>query len=332
MLSLMKRLKIRNPLADKSPEDRTVLAICLGLAFVFWLLVKFSKEYTVVRTVSLRYELPQGKAFVTPPPESVIVNLTAQGWYFLVAGISRKHFELSYDVPDHTVFNLSPTQIRTDLDELVNDKEVEVTNLVFDGVRIALEEQEQVLLPIRLLKKLTFAEEHHLADSIIITPDSVWITGPMSQVASLTSWTTDSLLLGNLSKDYNGQLKLRIPEDGLRVAPDAIHVKIPVERFTEKSIFVDVEIVNPLADSIRLFPDKALIKCVIGLSHYNDLTSKDFQLIADLKKTFIREGKNTVPLELVKKPDYLHNALINPRATEFFVIKPTENSPTSGNQ
>lgn len=332
MLSLMKRLKIRNPLADKSPEDRTVLAICLGFAFFFWLLVKFSKEYTVVRTVALAYELPQGKAFVTPPPESVIVNLTAQGWYFLVAGILGNDYELAYAVPDHTVFSLSPTQIRTDLDDLVNDKEVAITNLVFDGIRIALEQQEQVLLPVLLYKELSFAEEHHLADSVIINPDSVWITGPASQVSSLTHWATDSLLLDDLSKDYEGQLSLRTPEDGLRVAPAAVQVKVPVERFTERSIFVDVEVLNPLADSIRLFPDKALIKCVIGLSHYNDLSSKDFRLIADLKKTYIREGKNTVPLELVKYPVYLHNALINPRAIEFFVIKPTENAATSGNQ
>jgi len=320
----MKRLKIRNPLADKSPEDRTVLAICLGFAFVFWLLVKFSKEYTVVRTMTLHYELPQGKAFVTPPPESVIVNLTAQGWYFLVAGILGNRYELTYDVPDHTVFSLSPTQIRTDLDDLVNDKEVEITNLVFDGIRIALEEQEQVLLPILLFKELSFVEEHHLADSILLIPDSVWVTGPASQVEPLTYWATDSLFLDNLSKDYDGQLKLRKPEDGLRVAPAAVQVKVPVERFTERSIFVDVEVVNPLADSIRLFPDKALIKCVIGLSHYNDLSAESFRLIADLEKTFIREGKNTVPLELVKYPIYLHSYLINPRATEFFVIKPTE--------
>ncbi|MGH1435205.1 MAG: CdaR family protein [Lewinella sp.] len=328
----MKRLKIRNPLADKSPEDRTILAICLGFAFIFWLLVKFSKEYTVVRTVDLYYELPQGKAFVTPPPESVLVNLTAQGWYFLVAGIMGKHYDLAYEVDDHTVFNLSPTQIRSDLDDLVNDKEVEITNLVFDGVRIPLEGQEQVLLPIRLFRELSFADEHHLADSIILSPDSVWITGPISQVTPLSYWATDSLLLNNLSKDYEGQLTLRVPEDGLRIAPDAIQVKVPVERYTEKSIFVNVEVVNPLADSIRLFPDKALIKCVIGLSHYNDLSPENFRLIADLNKTFIREGKNTVPLELVAQPAYLHNALITPRATEFFVIKPNENLPTSESQ
>ncbi|WP_367389906.1 hypothetical protein [Lewinella sp. LCG006] len=320
----MKRLKIKNPLADISPEDRIILAICLGFAFVFWILVKFSKEYTVVRTVALQYELPQGKAFVTPPPESLIVNLTAQGWYFLMAGILGRKYELAYAVPDHSVFNLTPTQIRTDLDDIVNDKEVEITNLVFDGVRIALEEQEQLLLPVRLFSTLSFAEEHHLADSIIITPDSVWITGPASQIAALTFWAADSLILEDLSKDYIGQLSLRIPEDGLRVAPDAIQVQVPVERFTEKSIFVDVEVVNPLADSIRLFPDKALIKCVIGLRHYNDISAADFRLIADLKKSFIREGKNTVPLELVQSPAYLHNALITPRAIEFFVIKPTD--------
>lgn len=320
----MRKIKIRNPLADKSPEDRAILAICLGFAFVFWLLVKFSKEYTVVRSVALRYELPQGKAFVTPPPKSVLVSLTAQGWYFLVTGIMGRDYELEYVVPNNTVFNLTPTTLRSDLDDLVNDEEVKFTNLLFDGVRIALEDQQQVLLPIQLRTKLSFAPEHHLADSITINPDSVWITGPASQVNVLTYWLTDSLLLQNLDQDYNTQLSLQAPQDGIRIAPAAVQVNVPVERYTEKSIFVSVEVVNPLADSIKLFPDKALIKCVIGLSHFNDLKEENFRLIADLSKTYIREGKNTVPLELVKQPGYVHSALVSPRSTEFFVVKPNE--------
>lgn len=322
MLSSMKKIKIRNPLADKSPEDRTILAICLGFSFVFWLLVKFSKEYTVVRTVALRYELPQGKAFVTSPPKSVLVSLTAQGWYFLVGGITGRDYELEYAVLNNSTFNLTPTTLRSDLDDLVNDKEVKFTNLLFDGVRIGLEDQQQVLLPIHLQSKFTFAEEHHLADSVVITPDSVWITGPASQMSTLTYWLTDSLLLQNLDKDYDAQLSLQAPQDGIHIAPAAVQVNVPVERYTEKSIFVSVEVVNPLADSIKLFPDKALIKCVIGLSHFNDLTEDNFRLIADLSKTYVREGKNTVPLELVKRPIYVHSALVSPRSTEFFVIKP----------
>ena len=105
MLSLRK-IKLKNPLADKSQEDRTVLLICLAIAFVFWLLVKFSKDYTVVREVALSYELPDSKAFANSPPKAVFVNLKAQGWYFLVAGISGKDFHLPYRVPDRSFLAL----------------------------------------------------------------------------------------------------------------------------------------------------------------------------------------------------------------------------------
>ena len=116
---------------------------------------------------------------------------------------------------------------------------------------------------------------------------------------NLEEWSTDSLILENITQNYQGQLALQKPDDGIRIVPEVVDVEMLVERYTEKDIFVRVVIRNPPAgaDSIRLFPDKALIKCVIGLRHYNDLSSKDFRLIEDLKKTYIREGKSTVPVE-----------------------------------
>lgn len=329
MLSLRK-IRLKNPLADKSQEDRTVLLICLSIAFVFWLLVKFSKDYTVVREVGLSYELPEQKAFAVSPPNTVFVNLEAQGWFFLVAGISGKDFHLPYRVPDRNVFGLTPAQVRSDLEDLVNDKEVEITNLLFDGFRIVLEDRLEKQVPLLSQYDLTMLPEYRLVDSVRMVPDSVWVSGPRSMIDPIRYWRTDSLVLADLSQTYQGQLPIRIAEQGMQVSPASVQVTVPVERFTEKSIFVPVEIVNPPPDSIRLFPDKALVKCVLGLGNYNSLSAEDFRLIADLDKSRIQEGKNSVPLELVERPAYLHSVLISPRSTEFFVIKSNATATSEG--
>lgn len=334
MLSLRK-IRFRNPLADKSQEDRTVLLICLAIAFVFWLLVKFSKDYTVVREVRLSYELPERKSFSNLPPQTVFVNLKAQGWFFLVAGITGKDYHLPYRVPDRAFFGLTPAQVRSDLEDLVNDKEVEITNLLFDGFRIVLEDRLQKQVPLVSQYELTMLPEYRMVDSVRMIPDSVWVSGPRSMIEPIRYWLTDSLRLSDLSQTYQGQLPIRIAEEGMQVSPASVQVTVPIERFTEKSIFVPVEIINPPEDSIRLFPDKALVKCVIGLGNYNSLRAEDFRLVADLEKGRIQEGKNSVPLELVQRPDYLHSVLISPRSTEFFVIKSNssqEGAVTSENQ
>ncbi|MEL6658584.1 MAG: CdaR family protein [Bacteroidota bacterium] len=323
MLSL-KKIRLRNPLANHSQEDRNVMLICLGFAFVFWLLVKFSKDYTVVREVQLSYELPQGKAFANSPPQTVFVNLKAQGWFFLVAGISGKEYHLPYLVPDRTVYGLTAAKVRSDLEDLVNNKEVEITNLLFDGFRIVLENRVEKQVPLRAQYQLGMQEEYNLVTAVELFPDSVWVGGPQSIIDPIQFWLTDSLILDDLGQTYTGQLPIVTPEAGVSVSPASVQVTVPVERFTEKSIFVPVEILNPPPDSIRLFPDKALVKCVIGLGNYNSLRAEDFRLVADLSKSRLQEGKNSVPLELLTAPDYLHSVSLSPRATEFFVVKATE--------
>ncbi len=329
-----KKIRLKNPLANRSQEDRTVMLICLGFAFVFWLLVKFSKDYTVVREVSLSYELPQGRAFASSPPQTVFVNLKAQGWFFLVAGITGKDYHLPYQVPDRSVFGLTAAKVRSDLEDLVNNKEVEITSLLFDGFRIVLEERLEKKVPLRAQYELGMKVEYHLVTGVKLLPDSVWVGGPQSVVEPITYWLTDSLVLSDLGQTYTGQLPIVSPEVGLTVSPASVQVTVPIERFTEKSIFVSVEILTPPPDSIRLFPDKALVKCVLGLGNYNSLRAEDFRLVADLNISRLKEGKNSVPLELLEAPAYLHSVSLSPQATEFFVVKAGESAelPSGENQ
>jgi len=321
MLISLPKIKLRNLLADKSPEDRTTLAICLGIAFVFWLLVKLSKEYTVMREVAILYDLPLGKTFAQAPPAVVGVSLTSQGWNFLLTSLLGRRYELSYEVPDRANFVLSTFQLRTDIDALLNDKEIAISNILFDGINIELEQQAERLLPVVVNRRLSFTPEYSLVDSLRVLPDSVRVVGPVSQLQNLLSWPTDSLVLEHLNQSYEGFLTLQVPEEGLRIEPQQVRVTVPVERYTEKRFFVPIEIRNAPADSIRIFPDKALLICVLGLGHYNQLTAKDFTLIANLERAQFQAGKNTVTLELERQPSFLHSVLISPRSAEFFVVQ-----------
>jgi hypothetical protein len=306
MLISLPKIKLKNPLADRSPEDRSTLAICLGIAFIFWLLVKLSKEYTVLREVVISYDLPLGKTFAQPPPAVIGVSLTSQGWNFLLASLLGRSYELSYEVPDRGNFILSIFQFRKDIEALLNDKDILITNVLFDGFNIQLEQQAVRLLPVVVSHRLSFTPEYSLVDSLHVLPDSIRVVGPISQLENLTVWRTDSLILENLNQSYEGTLALQTPEEGLRIEPVQVRVSVPVERYTEKRFFVPVEIRNAPADSIRIFPDKVLLICVLGLGHYNQLTAEDFTLIANLKRARFQDGKNTVTLELESQPDFLH--------------------------
>lgn len=315
------KIKIKNHFKDLSPEDRKILLVCLGVAFVFWILVKLSKNYTVHSVAYITYELPLGQSFTTSPPEIVGMDLIAKGWYFFLSSMVGNELRLHYQIPAKPYFELSAYKLQGDIDNLLKDKKVLISQLYFEGFNAQLEEQAVKRLPIVVPTKIVFAPEHALAGDIILRPDSVSVSGPRSQLAELTEWVADSLILNNLSQAHKGQLNVSSDSNELNCIPTSVEVEVNVDHFTEKSIFVPVQFNHSLADSIRFFPDKVLLKCVLGLGYYEDLKPADFTLVAEVDETLISEGKRTVALKLIRQPNFVRDIQYSPRAVEFFIVK-----------
>ncbi|MEM1216584.1 MAG: hypothetical protein AAGJ82_12905 [Bacteroidota bacterium] len=321
--------KRKLPFAETPVEDRKILAACLAIAFVFWLLVKLSKEYTVTQAWTITYELPDGKTFALAPPRAFSATVQSEGWNFLQSAVTGKSQQLRFRVSDDASYAISTYRVRTDVERQLGDRDLKVLNITFSDFSSALVLQERKRLPVYVPHALTFAPEHDLKSGIQIQPDSVWVSGPTNLLAGLTAWSTDSLVQNDLSQSLNVTLNLRQPSPELRLNTSTVTVDLVVERYTEKSIFVPIEVVSTTEDSIVFFPDKATLKCVLSLSDFNRPTAADFRLIADLTQQPIENGKTTVALELVQEPGYLHSYSIHPRAVEFFVYQqlatPSEN-------
>ena len=318
---LLPKIKIKNPFADISPEDRKVLLICLGISFVFWILVKLSKEYTARSHVHITYELPFGLVFTEPPPTSIALDLKAKGWYFFLASVTGREPGLVYQIPPSENYTLSAIQLRGDLTNLLKDKDVSIENLHFESIHVQLEQQASKRLPIILPTQIQFAAEYDLSKKIRISPDSVTVVGPESRLDSLTEWLADTLKLTGLDQDYEAIVQLSMPQKGFSLSFLEVDVLVEVERYTEKNIKVPVVLDQEFADSIRFFPDTILLKCVIGLSYYNDLKTSDFTIKADLTEHLIKEGKSIVALELTKQPAFVRNVQFSPKVVSFFIIK-----------
>jgi hypothetical protein len=321
MPSLVDRIKTKLPFAQYSPEDRKIIAICCAIAFFFWLLVKLSKDYVVNEVLELSYELPLGQAFSSEPPQQVSVELGGTGWSLLAARLPARQLQLQLPVRDGGVFTLSPFEVENSLSELLG-RRVAIRQLNLSTVRIPLEPRTQLRLPVRLQQELDFAPGFSLTSSVVLEPDSVSVEGPISKLADLRYILTDSLRTGPLRKSVTQTLALQYPQPGLRLFPSEVTVRIPVEQITEKTLYIPVQIVNaPPADSIRIFPDKAYIKCLVGLSRYSSLSTSDFVLIANFEEAYLKDGRNSVPLELREQPDYVRNVSYSPAAAEFFLVE-----------
>ncbi len=305
-------------------KDRAILMICIGIAFVFWFFVKLNKTYETSRIVNLNYELPPEVAFLEIPPKKVETTLEGRGWNLMSYFLFYERPSLSLNVLHFQSNSIDRSELISRIENAVASS-LKVTDVNHNYIALKFEEKSQTTIPIQLVAEYHFGEGYFQKDRAVLTPDSVEVSGPVSLIQALSNWKTTKLEVKEpLTSDLVKTLPLQAPSKGqISLNPAEIEVHIPVEQFTEQSLFVPVGVINAL-DSIRIFPASIQVSFVIGLSQFNTIHSSDFMLEADLKNISLNPENNTVPVTMTKHPKGLKGLNYSPKSVEFFIISKAE--------
>ncbi len=328
MRSLLRprKLRIRSPFKHISTSDRNVLLLCVTIAFFFWIVVKLSQPYQATKIVRMEYLLAPDKAMTSSPPETISMRLQATGWNLLFEFVSGRELQIEYDLREMEYFSLSASQLRNSVKRNLSSGDIEVVELNYEGMQFDLEQRAKRKLPIRLIDSITYARNFQLRTAPQLAPDSVVVTGPESMLAELTFWPTDSLAIQELDRNRKVVVNLQEPMEGMALIPAATTVSVEVEEFTQKDVWLSVEVRNPPADSIHIFPNKVQASVVVGLSDFDLVQADSFELVADLQSASLGEGKNTVPLELRQRPTFAHRIQLRQRSAVFYIVRPAADS------
>lgn len=301
-------------------KDRAILMSCIGIALLFWLLVKLSQNYRMTKEVHISIRTPVNKTLSNPPPGNLVVQLQGTGWQLLGEHLAGKQVRVAYDAENTTQINISSGQLRQDIQKKLSSAALRIIDVNCDQILIQLEDEVYKKVPVALSARLGFAPEYQLKDSIHMQPDSILISGPTTLIGNIQSWPTDSLVLTNLKHSTRLELALQEPPKGMLLETQKVKAFIDVEAYTAKALFVPLTIINA-PDSVRVFPDKIKLECTVGLSFYNEVDVNDFKLEVDIGGARLREGKTTVPIVLKRSPDFVRDIHFTPQAAEFFIFK-----------
>ena len=304
-------------------EDRAILLICMGIALIFWLLVKLSQTYQTQRPISFELEIPQEKALTELPPADMVAELEGSGWDLLFDYFSHPTVSLVYDMQDVSRLHLNRGQLRNDIAHELRTNDIKVLEINYDNVLLELEDRNSKTVPIIIQRRLSFDPEHHLKAPIGLKPDSVRISGPNSLIDSIHFWPTDSLILKNLKSSSTVILHLQQPNREVLLSANMVEAKIEVEPFTEKTMYVPLVVKNA-PDSLRIFPDKITVTCKLGLSKYDSVSYRDFIAEADLSGISPNAPNNTVPILITQQPDFTRNLQYTPKSAKFFIVEPAK--------
>ena len=300
-----------------------MFSVFLLISASIWFLNALSENYTSVLEYPLVYtDFPEDKVFVGELPGHLDLQINAHGYALIRYRMFRKPVPISFDVSD---YNLSPGQDSSSthiLTRYLKDHisrqlptELQLLEIKPDTLYFQFADKVTRMLKIRADFNYTIVNQFTIKDGIMLTPDSVEVTGPDLILDTLAFISTESQELGELTRNYSDKVRLSQKPD-LTYNFTRVECFIELERFTELQVAVPIEVLN-LPDSILLqtFPSSININCKIGLSKYDRIENYPFRAVVDYEK--IEERVQTLSVSIQNLPEYLLAYEYYPKTVEF---------------
>ena len=202
-------------------------------------------------------------------------------------------------------FRVVPEQVvvKTDLpvrvEEIVEPREVEVV----------MDELVEVNLPVRALVDVQVADSYTQVGPVEVTPGTVRVSGPASQVGALYVLATDSLVESGVRRDVTARLAISLPEASrIEMSSGHVTVRVDVQELAEYDIAnVPVRVPGKERRSLAVRPSRVTVRVRGGADVIGRLDPEsDIDLFADV------QGRSPVAGEVVG---------IVPGLTEHFEVR-----------
>lgn len=296
----------------------------LLVASIFWVLTKFSREFTASVVAKVDYiNLPETAALSHDNLHEVTFDLTANGFEILFYKFKKPALEINvaerYD-QGNDKFTISRSELVKELSSKFN-KYMDIKNLSADGLTVNLDPIILKRIVVKPRYDITFKEGFKSIDSIEMKPDSITISGPKGVLKSINSIDMELLSLQNVEKSISQTVQIISPsEEIVKINPSEIQVEWPVAEFSQGKFTLPVEVINlPPSLELKLVPERITVSFDISVNDFSAVTRDNFRVVCDYSKR--NESDNFMLPVLVKQPKGAVNIVFEPKKIDFFIFK-----------
>ncbi|WP_109097596.1 YbbR-like domain-containing protein [Aquimarina sp. AU58] len=292
---------------------------------ILWLFIQFSKNYTQEVEVAIRYtNIPQDKIFNEQSDQTLRMVLNGNGFRLMNHNWSRP--TLQFNVEDAVINSGDQYYFRVDKESSVLKNKLDFKGRVLsvqkDTIRLKLDHNLEKKIPVKIVEKIQYAIGYGSDKGLVVSPDSITISGPSQIIDTIQYITTENLNLEGLNVNYTSKLDIDIEElpATITVTPAQVEANVLVSKFTEGDQKIPITLNNiPEGVEIKIFPKEISVVYRVGLDKYNEISPRDFMVVADYAKA--SEESLFLTLELVNKPDYIHDVRLQVKQVQFVVLK-----------
>lgn len=293
----------------------------LFFAVVIWIFVQFSKQYDQIIRIPVEYvNVPLNKVITQNNPDHLQLRMIENGftiaWYSLfapsleidVSGLPESEDQLVYDLGEN----------REDIGQQL-DINFSRSEFLRDRLYINYQQRRDKTVPVVPRIEVNFAPGYAAVGPLDISPDSVTVTGPDNLLDTLNQLQTVALRLANVNSDLSGEVPIDTSGLGkISFYQNSVNYFLDVEKFTEGSLEIPVELINVPSDrNVVIFPKEILVFYQVNLNDFDDVEARDFRVIADFSE--VQENQDFLIPRVTQQPSFVTNVRINEKKIQFVI-------------
>ena len=302
-----------------------VFLVFVLISTFFWLLIKFSKEYTTLVSFPVNYiSVPNDMVWGEMSDEVLHISTSASGFQHLGYAFGSKEIDLDLskirNLGDDQYYLLPEEQIRLIIQQFPSDLELVYRSP--DSIFFDLSKKIDKKIPIVLKDSLSLAPSFQFIEKVSISPDSIIISGPASLVSKINEIETELYIKENIRVSGTYPLRLKsLGVDKVEVLVAKVDVAFKVEQFTQSTINVPIIVRNvPKGYLLKIFPDGVDVTFNTGLSSFESVNPSSFRAIADFSR--VDDGKSQfIPVNVILFNDKVEIVKFEPSEVEFLLRK-----------
>ncbi len=308
-----------------SKKRLAIFSVFVLISAVFWFLSAMNREYTTKLDYKIEFiDFPDDVRPASAVPEKLL--LTVKGFGYDLIGLSNNTNPLKISIKEYAIKDKNDKSKLIIYTHLLSDKffpeasGIEILSVDPETVVFKVEKLAAKKVPVKADIDFSFQPLYMQSDKLVLTPDSVVISGTEKKIKNIKYAETDKLKFSDLKDSLKKSVSLKKISD-VRFSENTVKLLLPVEKYTENTTEVNLQVKN-CPDTLQLitFPDKIRITYKVVLSRFSFVKEEDFEPYVDYND--ISENKTEkLKVYISKYPEFLNSLQISPEFVEYIIEK-----------
>lgn len=309
---------LRGALKTPRGKDIATYLVFVVVAFVFWLLLSLDSEIQRDYDIPLEIEnMPDSVTMISSVPPSINVSVQAKGASLIQYNWGKiPTFRLNFHefITDENTWSVPAAKMESKIRDYFGSGTM-INSIRPDSLKLIYTTLPGEKIPLKVDLDATPNIQCIISGPVTANVDSVMAYSPTGTTRLPHVIETERVVRRNLKDTTIVEVRLRHIA-GVRLIPDRVTLKIPVEPLISKKQIVGIEPLNLPSDrDLITFPSKTEVTYLVPMSRYGD----DIDIRVAIDYTRIRTRRPKAPLTVVEMPDFVHSITLSPDSVEYVI-------------